>query len=104
MHTPFQFRPDQIAQEAAGFARNLGESLTTLTKLGNLETGVTAREVVYQEDKLVLYRFRSPQAPASGSGVPLLIVYALVNRPYMRTCRKTARWCAGCSRPGSTST
>jgi polyhydroxyalkanoate synthase len=42
---------------------------------------VTAKEEVYREDKLVVYRFRGDRAPTAK--VPILIVYALVNRPYM---------------------
>ena len=83
MTSPVQLRPDQVAQEMASFAHKLGDSLATLTKLGKLESGVTDREIIYQEDKLVLYRFKSPNAPTASRGIPLLIVYALVNRPYM---------------------
>lgn len=83
MASPIQFRPDQVTQEVASFAKNLGDSLTTLTALDELQSGVTEHEVIYQEDKLVLYRFKSPQVKPSTISVPLLIVYALVNRPYM---------------------
>ena len=83
MTSPVQLRPDQVAQEMASFAHKLGDSLVTLTKLGKLESGVTDREIIYQEDKLVLYRFKSPQAQSASRGIPVIIVYALVNRPYM---------------------
>ena len=43
--------------------------------------GCSQKDVVWQSGKLRLYRYR-PIAHSSGS-VPLLIVYALVNRPYM---------------------
>ncbi len=83
MANPIQFRPDQIADEVTSFAKNLGDSLATLTKLDELRPGVTEHEVVYQEDKLALYRFKSPQGKPATISTPLLIVYALVNRPYM---------------------
>ena len=83
MTSPVQLRPDQVTQEMASFAHKLGDSLATLTKLGKLESGVTDREVIYQEDKLVLYRFKSPQAQTASPGIPVIIIYALVNRPYM---------------------
>lgn len=47
----------------------------------NIEVGVTPKEVIYQEDKLTLYRF-TPQVEPSLS-IPVLIVFALVNRPYI---------------------
>jgi polyhydroxyalkanoate synthase subunit PhaC len=43
--------------------------------------GCTEKEEVWRSGKVRLYRYR-PISPAPGA-VPLLIVYALVNRPYM---------------------
>ncbi|MGA2398826.1 MAG: class III poly(R)-hydroxyalkanoic acid synthase subunit PhaC [Steroidobacteraceae bacterium] len=43
--------------------------------------GCTAKDEVWRSGKLRLYRYRSISSPSSA--VPLLIVYALVNRPYM---------------------
>lgn len=83
MTNPIQFHPDEVTQEVTSFAKKLGDSLATLTKLDELRSGVTEREIVYQEDKLVMYRFKSPEAKPATIGIPLLIVYALVNRPYM---------------------
>jgi polyhydroxyalkanoate synthase len=44
-------------------------------------TGCSPREAIWQSGKLTLYRYRP--ITAGNGGVPLLIVYALVNRPYM---------------------
>ncbi|MDJ0955278.1 MAG: class III poly(R)-hydroxyalkanoic acid synthase subunit PhaC [Arenicellales bacterium] len=88
MTNPVQLRPDAVAEEMASFAHKLGDSLATLTKLDRLESGVTDREIVYQEDKLVLYRFKASHAPSASGGIPVLIVYALVNRPYMTDLQK----------------
>src|ERR1700681_2443070 len=44
--------------------------------------GCSQKEAVWHSDKLTLYCYRPIARPAAG-GVPLLIVYALVNRPYM---------------------
>ncbi|MBD2243384.1 class III poly(R)-hydroxyalkanoic acid synthase subunit PhaC [Nostoc sp. FACHB-888] len=46
-----------------------------------IEIGVTPKQEVYREDKLVLYHFQS-QVEKSFN-IPILIVYALVNRPYI---------------------
>ena len=85
---PVQFRPDDVAREMAEFAQKLGTGLGKLTELGELDAGVTEREIVYQEDKLTLYRYRSPDQQNTHAGNPLLIVYALVNRPYMTDLQK----------------
>lgn len=43
--------------------------------------GATESEVVYAENKLVLRRYEPRQAPARD--VPVLLVYAIINRPYI---------------------
>src|SRR6266849_4855513 len=43
--------------------------------------GCSPKELVWESGKLRLFRYQ-PTAPSSGAA-PLLIVYALVNRPYM---------------------
>jgi polyhydroxyalkanoate synthase len=78
---PFQFRPDEIIQELHNFNNKLGQGLSTLSEIGDIEVGVSEKEPVYTEDKLVLYHFK-PRTKIKNK-VPVLIVYALVNRPYM---------------------
>jgi polyhydroxyalkanoate synthase len=46
-----------------------------------ITVGVTPKEVVYQEDRVTLYHFKSSAEPSLVT--PLLIVYALINRPLM---------------------
>jgi len=78
---PFQMRPDEILSEARGFNEKLAKGVGNLMDVGDIPSGVTPKEPVYKEDKLVLYRFKG-EKPATNK-TPLLIVYALVNRPYM---------------------
>ncbi|MGB5133370.1 MAG: class III poly(R)-hydroxyalkanoic acid synthase subunit PhaC [Steroidobacteraceae bacterium] len=73
--------PVQAAIEMADFSRRFAEGASALAALEAPQTGCSARDVVHQEDRIVLYRYR-PQAESSGLP-PLLICYALVNRPYM---------------------
>ena len=78
---PFQIRPDEIIEEVHSFNSKLARGLQTLSEIGDIEVGVSEKEPVYKEDKMVLYHFL-PRVKKQNS-VPLLIIYALVNRPYM---------------------
>jgi polyhydroxyalkanoate synthase len=74
-------QPDQLLKEAVDFNRKITAGLTTLKQIGDIDVGTAPKEAVYSEDKLVLYHYKpSVDKPAK---TPLLIVYALVNRPYM---------------------
>lgn len=75
------FRPDQIAQEIFDFNRRVANGMVTLSQMGEIDVGISPKDIVYREDKLSLFHYR-PRV-ANPSKVPLLIVYALVNRPYM---------------------
>ncbi|MCH8845971.1 MAG: class III poly(R)-hydroxyalkanoic acid synthase subunit PhaC [Proteobacteria bacterium] len=78
---PFQMRPDEIIQEISDFNGKLAQGLNTLSEIGELEDGISPKDAVYKEDKMVLYHYK-PRVEKLNP-IPLLIVYALVNRPYM---------------------
>lgn len=78
---PFQMRPDAILTEVKTFNEKLAQGMTNLMEVGEISSGVTPFEVVYTEDKLKLLRYVGEKEPTNK--VPMLIVYALVNRPYM---------------------
>lgn len=80
---PFDMRPDAVLQELTAYGEKLSHGMKNLMEVGEISSGVTPKTVVYQEDKLTLYRFQNPNKDAVASKTPLLIVYALVNRPYM---------------------
>ncbi|MGB1108714.1 MAG: class III poly(R)-hydroxyalkanoic acid synthase subunit PhaC [Gammaproteobacteria bacterium] len=74
-------RPDELVNEAVAYQRKLADGVSTLAEMGSIETGVSEKEQVYCEDKLRLFRYKARvENPAK---VPVLIIYALVNRPYM---------------------
>lgn len=79
---PIDIRPDKLAQEMFDYSQKLGQGIENLLNAEKIDTGVTPRVEIYSEDKLTLYRYQ-----ASGKQIqnqtPVLIVYALVNRPYM---------------------
>lgn len=82
MQNPFNFRPDQLAEEMTDYSQKLGKGIQNLLKADTIDEGVTPKVEVYREDKLRLYRYEST-AEVVKKPIPLLIVYALVNRPYM---------------------
>jgi polyhydroxyalkanoate synthase len=74
--------------DVTDFVRELGEVGTRLVRgtellagIDEIDVGTAPKELVYEEDKLKLYRYR--QEGKVTCGVPVLIVYALVNRQYM---------------------
>ncbi|MBS7457570.1 class III poly(R)-hydroxyalkanoic acid synthase subunit PhaC [Coralloluteibacterium stylophorae] len=81
MAGPLDFTHEALMAEMARLREKLAAGMDTLAGIGELDVGVTAREAVHSDGKMVLYRFRGERAPTAK--VPLLIVYALVNRPYM---------------------
>lgn len=78
---PFQISPNALVDEVNEFNTKLKQGFDTLLNLDEIEVGVSEKEAVYDEDNLVLYHFKS--RTKKQNSVPLLIVYALVNRPYM---------------------
>ena len=63
----------QVAAEAAG------------VEPAYVPTGTTPRDVVWTRNKTTLYRYR-PLAPREHA-TPVLLVYALINRPYILDLR-----------------
>lgn len=78
---PIRIEPTKALDEAMTLQRKLASGLKTLRSMDDVHFGVTDKEEVYREDKVVVYRFRGERKPTAKT--PTLIVYALVNRPYM---------------------
>jgi len=76
-------KADTLSAELSEFARKLGAGFETLKDMPPLESGVTPRDAVHTEDKLTLYHYKSPTGKRAAGTAPVLVVYALVNRPYM---------------------
>jgi polyhydroxyalkanoate synthase subunit PhaC len=62
----------------------IGEAVPAAA-LGPVETGATPRQVVWTRNKTTLYRYE-PLAPREHA-TPVLLVYALINRPYILDLR-----------------
>ena len=70
--------------EQQEFLQRLARGLGRLHEVGEVAIGSAAKDAVYSCEKLVVYRYRPlVEADAPRIGTPLLICYALVNRPYM---------------------
>ena len=81
MNGPLNFTAEALAQEATTLVQKLSAGLHTLPEVDDVHYGATQKQEVWRDGKVVLYRFVGEKAPTAK--VPLLIVYALVNRPYM---------------------
>ena len=79
MSFPLQIRPDAMLREVIDYQSAMLRSMDTLRAIGEPKPGSVPRTVVYQEEHARLYHYRGGQEPRLR--VPLLIVYALVNRP-----------------------
>lgn len=77
-----KYTPEKAFEEFQQFQANLAKGLKNLSEIGEIGAGVSPRDAVYQEDKMVLYHYL-PTGDKKLNPTPLLIVYALVNRPYM---------------------
>ena len=81
MAGPLNISIERMAAEATRFQQKLGAGLETLREVGDFDYGATAKQEVWRDGKTVMYRFSGDREPTAK--VPLLISYALVNRPYM---------------------
>lgn len=72
---------DQAMRELSELGARLQSGSRALPKLGPVEVGATPKSVVARTERATLYRFRRGSKASVAS--PVLIVYALVNRPYM---------------------
>ena len=79
---PIEIHPEKLTEEMLDYSRKLGKGMDNLLNAKEIDTGVSPRDPVYEEDKLVLYRYQTPEG-VERKPVPLLVIYALVNRPYM---------------------
>ncbi|MCB0129538.1 MAG: class III poly(R)-hydroxyalkanoic acid synthase subunit PhaC [Caldilineaceae bacterium] len=80
---PIQIDPLDAAQELADFNLKVVQGMQTLSTITDdeIQYGASERHAVYREDKMVLYHFEP--LVDKPFAVPVLISYALVNRPYM---------------------
>ena len=78
-----QLSLEDTTHEYVELTQKLVKGMENLSRLReeDIEVGFSPKEAVYKEDKVILYRFKSQVAKPFQ--IPVLIVYALVNRPFM---------------------
>jgi len=77
----FSVNPEQLERNFQDLHNKLQQGLETLGQINDTQIGTTPKSLVYQEDRIKLYRYTPMTEPINS--VPTLVVYALVNRPYM---------------------
>ncbi|HET6604412.1 MAG TPA: class III poly(R)-hydroxyalkanoic acid synthase subunit PhaC [Xanthomonadaceae bacterium] len=81
MYGPLNLTPERLSEEFARVQLKLGAAFESLRRVEDYDYGCTPREAVFSDGRMTLYRYRGEREPTAK--VPLLICYALVNRPYM---------------------
>ena len=82
MNAPFMTLDRQnMIREFSEVSEKAIKALETVSSIAEIDVGTAPKDLVYQEDKLELYHYR--QENEVTCDVPILIVYALVNRQYM---------------------
>jgi len=81
--TPIQLTPDQAVREMTELNQKMLAGIQTFSGLTHedVQVGTAPKEAVYHEDKLTLYRHTPVVSDGELHKTPMLIVYALVNRP-----------------------
>jgi polyhydroxyalkanoate synthase len=83
---PFTFPLDaqrDLWERAADDAESVGAIPEGLETMADVEVGGTPSEVVYEENKLELHHYEPLVPEEERHDVPILFVYALINRPYI---------------------
>ena len=83
MRFPLLLNPHETARELIDLNQKVLKGMENLGRIReqDIQGGASPKEEIYREDSLVLYRF-TPMVDRPFP-IPILIVYALVNRPYM---------------------
>lgn len=83
MSRPFYLSPEQTMRELIDLNRKVVTGIERLSHIRekDIQAGVSPKEEVYRDDNVILYHY-TPMVEKPFH-IPVLIVYALVNRPYM---------------------
>jgi polyhydroxyalkanoate synthase subunit PhaC len=74
---------DTFSGQTEEWMQRIARTRRALATVSDVSIGCSEKDAVYCEDKVVLYRYRAMKRTAKRLRTPLMICYALVNRPYM---------------------
>lgn len=79
----FPFKMDDLSEDILKINKKMLEGIEALSKYRetDIQVGQSPREAVYTEDKMTLWHF--PPTKPDVLSTPLIIVYSLVNRPFL---------------------
>jgi len=73
------YTPEQVAAAQARYAEGIKVVVDSL----EIPVGLTPKEVVWTLNKAKLYRYLPTKPPEERHPIPLLLVYALINKPFI---------------------
>ena len=73
------YTPEQIATAQARYAEGVKVVVDSL----KVPVGLTPKDLVWTLNKAKLYRYKPTQPPEARHPIPLLLVYALINKPFI---------------------
>ena len=77
----YRFDVEKNMKEAININTKLMAGLRNMMELEEVDIATTPKDIVYTEDKMQIYHYK-PVVPKPHS-IPVLVVYALVNKQYM---------------------
>ena len=80
--------PEMMSNDAKDYYSRLNRATKVLTKEPDPEVGPSPKEVIWTKNKATLYRYTSEHPKKHR--VPLLLIYALINKPYILDLTKGA--------------
>ena len=80
-HTLLSFDTKSLIKEFGDLNTKFIKGVSALTEIEEIDVGTAPKELIYEEDKLKLYRYSRNEPNTCRT--PVLVVYALVNRQYM---------------------
>ena len=81
MFAPVPWNMQKAMEETFAMNKKLLQGIDTLLSIKDVDVDLTPKELIYEEDKMKLYHYK-PMAKKV-IPIPVLVVYALVNRQYM---------------------
>jgi polyhydroxyalkanoate synthase len=90
--------PERMLTELTASTEKLARGYEALKKVQALEVGTSPKEIVWRKDKVELFHYTPP--PRTTTSMPVLIVYAMVNRHNMMDIQSDKSFIGNLTRAG----